>query len=52
MISWLGFGASPQLLFIQAGRYRENLLLSTSPTPSIREYLRTGKACIRAGFTE
>jgi hypothetical protein len=40
MISWLGFGTRPQMLLIRAGRGRDNVLLSASPSPSIREYSR------------
>ena len=38
MIAWLGSGASPLSLLIQAGRDRENVLISASHSSSIREY--------------
>jgi hypothetical protein len=38
----LGLEHRPLLLLIQAGRGRVILLISASPTPSIREYSPTG----------
>ena len=52
MISWLGSGAWSPLLLIQAGRDRENVLISASPMPGIREYLRTDWGPLRSQIYE
>jgi hypothetical protein len=52
MISWLGSGAWPPRLLIQAGKDRENMLISASPMPGIREYLRTGWGPLRSQIYE
>ena len=49
---WLGSGAWPPLLVIQAGRDRENVLISVSPMPNIREYLHTDWGPLRSQIYE
>ena len=45
MIAWLGSGASPLSLLIQAGRDRENVLLSVSPTSRQKNPSRQREDC-------
>ena len=47
LLAWV-WGPGPPLLLIQAGRDRENVLISASPMPNIREYLHTDWGPLRS----
>ena len=48
----LVWGPGPPLLVIQAGRDRDNVLISVSPMPNIREYLHTDWGPLRSQIYE